>query len=147
MNVDFQTFAFQAVEQKRAMDEELLRLKVEIAQLRAESKLQQAIVQGKDAEIAWKDALIRSLQSGTGVRSAAAASSSLGCAPTPPDSSLGRYSAPGKHVVSSCPPHNRSAAPPQHSITSLSPPLSSALQGVHLRHRWCSGRRLSGLYA
>jgi hypothetical protein len=34
MNVDFQAFAFQAMEQKRAMDEELLRLKLEIAQLR-----------------------------------------------------------------------------------------------------------------
>ena len=91
MNVDFQAFAFQAMEQKRAMDEELLRLKVEIAQLRAESKLQQAIVQCKDAEIEWKDALIRRLQSDASGRKP---SFSLDCDHTPPASSVGRYSAP-----------------------------------------------------
>jgi hypothetical protein len=127
MNADFQAFAFQAMEQKRAMDEKLLRLEVEIAQLRAESKLQQAIVQCKDAEIEWKAALIRRLQSDAGIRSAAAAAASLDRAPAPPASSLGRYSAPGKHVVSSLvqkhPPHN--PTPAFHYHYSVTPPPPS----------------------
>jgi hypothetical protein len=57
MNVEFQAFAFQAMEQKRAMDEELLRLKVEIAQLREESKLQQALIRRLQSDSSGRPAV------------------------------------------------------------------------------------------
>ena len=50
-NVDAQAFAFQAMEQARMTGEELLQAKVQIAELKAEIRIKEALLHAKDAEV------------------------------------------------------------------------------------------------
>jgi hypothetical protein len=50
-NVDAQAFAFQAMEQARVTGEELLQAKVQIAELKAEIRIKEALLLAKDAEV------------------------------------------------------------------------------------------------
>jgi hypothetical protein len=126
-NAQAQAFALQGMERERAMGEELLQAKAQIAEVRAEvavleSKLQskeavlQATLQSKDAVIAAniavieaKDALIRRMQreqrrdDAPAAAGASASSSSSSAAAAAASPSLGRYAAAGKHMVSAAP--------------------------------------------
>ena len=113
---------------------------------------QDAVLQSKDAVIEVKDALIRRLQSKLQRRDDAPAAAGGPAAPAPapatapaPSSSLGRYAAPGKHVVSAAP----QPAVPTSALKRLAPDppprLPTAPRGLHLRQRPRSRRRWTDL--
>ena len=85
-NAEAQAFALQGVERERALGEQLLQAKAQVAELRAEIRIRDAALEAKDATHKAKFALIESeLQS-----KEAALQAQI----------FGRYAAPGKHLVS-----------------------------------------------
>ena len=85
-DVEAHAFALQGMERERAMAEELLQAKAQVAELRAEIRIRDAALEAKDATHKAKFALIESeLQS-----KEAALQAQI----------FGRYAAPGKHLVS-----------------------------------------------
>jgi hypothetical protein len=86
VNVEVQAIALQWVKMERAMAEQLLQEKAQVAELRAEIRIRDAALEAKDATHKAKFALIESeLQS-----KEAALQAQI----------FGRYAAPGKHLVS-----------------------------------------------
>jgi hypothetical protein len=133
------------LEKARAMGEQLLQAKAELAELRAEIRIKdaalkaevqfkEAALQGKDVVIEAKDALIRRLQSELQRRDDAPAAAAAaqqtsaraagGSAAPAPSSSFGRYAAPGKHVVSAAPQPAASTS----ALKRLTPDPPSILQ-------------------
>jgi hypothetical protein len=153
-NAGAQAFALQGMERERLMGEALLQAKAQVAELLAEIRIKEAALEAKDA--VHKALLeVATLKAEVAVQKLQLQSSTAAPTASP---YLGRYAAPGKHIVSvpfKPPPlaasTARSAPPtlfssfqenqpciPTFKLTPLPPPpppaTSLALQGLHLRH-------------
>ncbi len=112
-NAGVHAFALQSMERERAMGEELLQSKAQVAELRAEIRIKDVMLQAKDAALEAKDSVHKAevalLQSKLQSKEAALQ-----------DGHLGRYAAPGKHLVSA--PYPK---PPTSTSTNSKRPTSN----------------------